>query len=106
MDRADIDHAVAMGFGWTDPEIAAAANDYLIASATTHPDRISAFASVNPAWGDTAVAEAQRCLDAGAVGIGEIHADTQGIDICDKDVMQPLMHLLAGQEPADHSACL
>ncbi len=95
MDRADIDHAVVMGFGWTDPEIAAAANDYLIASATTHPDRISAFASVNPAWGDTAVAEAQRCLDAGAVGIGEIHADTQGVDICDKDVMQPLMDLLA-----------
>ena len=94
MDEAGIDHAVVMGFGWTDPEIAATANDYLIAAATAQPDRISAFASVNPAWGDAAVAEARRCLDAGAVGLGEIHADTQGFDIGDRAVMAPIMALL------------
>ena len=90
-----VDHAVVMGFGWTDHgEIAAAANDYVIAAATSHPDRISAFASVNPAWGDAAVSEARRCLDAGAVGIGELHADTQGLDISDRTVMEPIMELL------------
>ena len=94
MDRARVDHAVVMGFGWTNRQIAAAANDYLITSAVAHPDRLSAFASVNPAWGDAAAAEVVRCLDAGAVGIGELHADTQGFDICDRAVMEPIMALL------------
>ena len=55
MDRAGVDHAVVMGFGWTDHGIAQTANDYLLSASKAHPDRISAFASVNPAWGDAAV---------------------------------------------------
>ncbi len=94
MDTAGIDRAVAMGFGWTDPDLAAEANDYLLQAAANHPDRIIAFASVNPAWGDAAVREASRCLDAGATGIGEIHADSQRFDISDAVVMAPLMALL------------
>lgn len=94
MDSADIDHAVVMGFGWTDQAVAMMVNDYLVGAAKAHPDRISAFASVNPAWGDAAVAEARRCLDGGAVGIGELHADTQGYDIGDMNVMEPIMTLL------------
>ena len=94
MDSAGIDHAVVMGFGWTNQAIATQANDYLAGASKAHPDRISAFASVNPAWGDAAVVEARRCLDAGAVGIGELHADTQGFDIGDVNVMEPVMTLL------------
>ena len=94
MDASGIDRSVVMGFGWTDRDIAKAANDYLIRSAKTHPDRISAFASVNPAWGNSAVIETRRCLDAGAIGIGELHADTQGFDITDMDTMAPIMSLL------------
>lgn len=94
MDAARIDRAVVMGFGWTDRAIAMTVNDYLVSVAKAHSDRISAFASVNPAWGDAAVVEARRCLDAGAVGIGELHADTQGFDISDRTVMAPVMELL------------
>ena len=94
MDAAGVDHAIAMGFGWTDPDIAVEVNDYLVEAATAHPDRITAFASVNPAWGAQAMREASRCLDAGACGIGEIHADTQRFDIADADLMEPLMALL------------
>ena len=96
MDATGVNRAVAMGFGWTDPDIAAEANDYLLRAAAAHPDRIIAFASVNPAWGDEAVREAARCLDAGATGIGEIHADSQQFDIADAAVMGPLMALLQG----------
>lgn len=112
MDAAEIDRAVIMGFGWTDPTIAMVVNDYLVSAAKAHPDRISAFASVNPAWGDAAIVEAQRCLEAGAVGLGELHADTQGFSIDDPDVMAPVMALLreAGapitihaSEPVGHS---
>ena len=94
MDDARIDHTVVMGFGWTDQGVAKVVNDYLVSVAKASPGRISAFASVNPAWGDAAVLEAQRCLDAGAVGIGELHADTQGYDIGDAEVMGPIMSLL------------
>ena len=94
MDRVGVDHAVVMGFGWTDHGIAQTANDYLLSASKAHPDRISAFASVNPAWGDATVVEARRCVDAGAAGIGELHADTQGFDICDRNVMEPIMALL------------
>lgn len=94
MDAAGVDRAVAMGFGWTDPDLAAEANDYLLRAAADHPDRIIALASVNPRWGDEAVREASRCLDAGATGIGEIHADSQRFDIADAAVMGPLMALL------------
>ena len=94
MDDAGVDHALTMGFGWTDPAIAQEANDYLLDAARTHPDRITALASVNPAWGASAISEARRCLDAGAAGIGELHADTQEFDITDAGVMEPLMELL------------
>ena len=94
MDAAGVDRAVAMGFGWTDPDIADEANDYVVRAAAAHPARIAAFASVNPAWGAQAVREASRCLDAGAAGIGEIHADSQRFDIADTAVMEPLMTLL------------
>ena len=94
LDAAGIDRAVAMGFGWTSPAVAAAANDYLLAAAAAHPDRITAFASVNPAWGNAAVAEAARCLHRGAAGIGELHADTQQFDITSRDTMAPLLELL------------
>ncbi len=91
MDAAGIDRAVVMGFGWTDPSVAAEANDYLLQAATAHPDRLTALASANPAWGEPAIEEAVRCFDAGAAGIGELHADSQGFDIGDTRIMAPLM---------------
>ena len=98
MDAAGVDHAVAMGFGWTDPDVAKEVNNYLIRAATSHPDRITAFASVNPAWSEAAAREASRCLDSGATGIGEIHADTQQFDIANADVIEPLMTLLRSRD--------
>lgn len=112
MDATGIDRAVIMGFGWTDRTVAMVVNDYLVSAAKAHPDRISAFASVNPAWGDAAIVEARRCLDAGAIGLGELHAGTQGYDIDDINVMEPIMTLLRdavlpvivhASEPVGHS---
>ncbi len=98
MDSAGVDHAVVLGFGWTNSALAAEANDYVIHAASTYPDRITAFVSVNPAWGEAAVREASRCLNAGASGIGEIHADSQLFDITDTDVLDALMTLLRSRE--------
>ena len=88
-----VDHAVVMGMGWTDYQVAVEANDYIIDAVAAHRDKLTGFASVNPAWGEAAVEEAQRCAAAGLRGIGELHPDTQGIDITDAAAMTPLMEL-------------
>jgi hypothetical protein len=66
---------------------------------------------VNPAWGAVAVAEIQRCVQAGLRGVGELHPDTQGFDLTDRETMQPLMDaalrlglpvLVHSSEPVGH----
>ena len=91
MDEDGIDVAVAMGIGWADYDTAREANDYIIEVASRWQSRIVGFAGINPAWGDKAVREAERCAHAGLRGIGELHPDTQNFDIADKDTMAELM---------------
>ena len=93
MNRDGVDHAIVMGMGWADYHVAAEANDYIIEAAAAHTDRLTGFASVNPAWGEAAVKEAERCAAAGLRGIGELHPDTQGFDITDTATVAPLMDL-------------
>ncbi|MGY8880174.1 MAG: amidohydrolase family protein, partial [Dehalococcoidia bacterium] len=61
MDEAGIDVSVCAGFGWTDPEVGRISNDYNLEAAQSHPDRLVAFCSVNPLWGEDAVEEVKRC---------------------------------------------
>ena len=93
MDKDRVDRSVAMGIGWTDPGLAREVNDYIIESVRNYPDRIIGFCSVNPAWGELAAREVERCARAGLVGIGELHANTQGFDIGDTDTMRPLLEV-------------
>ena len=98
MDRDGVDRAVVMGLGWTDRQIATEANDYLIQAASDYPDRLTGFCSVNPAWGKAALKEVERCAAAGLKGIGELHPDSQRIDIADKKSMAPVMDLAQSLE--------
>ena len=93
MDEDGVDRSVSMGIGWTDPGLAREANDYIIEAARKYPGRIIGFCSVNPAWGDAAAREAERCAKAGLLGIGELHADTQRFDLGDADTMRPLLEV-------------
>jgi len=93
MDRGGVDRSVVMGMGWTDPNVAIEANDYIIQAVSDNPRRLIGFCSVNPVWGEKAFVEAKRCLTAGLSGIGELHADTQGFDITDVAMMAPIMEL-------------
>ena len=91
MDEDGVDVSVVMGIGWTDLDLARAANDYLVEAVATHPDRLIGLAGVNPAWGEEAVHETRRCAEAGLRGIGELHPHTQGYDLADIETMAPLM---------------
>ena len=93
MTRDGVDHAVVMGMGWTDPEVSKEANDYIIEAALANPDHLTGFLSVNPAWGEAALREVERCAYAGLRGIGELHPDTQAVDITDASTMAPMMDL-------------
>jgi predicted TIM-barrel fold metal-dependent hydrolase len=112
MDAAGVDRAVVLGYGWWDPAVARIANDYLIESSKRSNGRLIPFCSVNPRWGKGAIAEAVRCAEAGARGIGELHPDTQEFDVADASVMQPLMSAAEaldlivtthGSEPVGHA---
>ncbi len=95
MDRHGVSRSVVMGIGWNDPVLAEESNDYVAGSVQRYPDRLMGFCSVNPSWGDAAVAEMERCAAAGLKGVGEIHPDTQRLDITDGPRMTPFMETAA-----------
>ena len=111
MDEDGVDLSVVLGYGWCDPEVAREANDCLLDAAARYPDRIAAFCSVHPGWRDDALREVERCADAGAIGIGELHPTSQGIDLATDESIEPLARLAAergllitvhGSEPVGH----
>ena len=111
MDSAGVDVSVCAGFGWTDPEIATESNNYNISAAQQYADRLVAFCSVNPLWGEAAVQEVERCHEAGALGIGELHPNTQGILDADLAALAPVFDkakelempiMLHASEPVGH----
>ncbi len=112
MDTAGIDVSVAAGYGWTDSGVARTSNDYILDAARKHPGRIAPFCSVNPLWGQSAVEEVRRCVEAGARGIGELHPDTQGIISADLATLAPVLDaarelripvLIHASEPVGHA---
>ncbi|MDX6259223.1 MAG: uncharacterized protein QOH84_911 [Kribbellaceae bacterium] len=68
----------------TDREIAVdnrAGNDAILAAAAAHPDRLLPMATVNPWFGERAVAELGRAVGNGAVGL-KLHPALQGFVLC------------------------
>ena len=68
MDDANVDIAVAVGIGWTDPGVARESNDYLIECTARSDGRLLAFGSVNPAWGAAALVRGGAMRHRGARG--------------------------------------
>ena len=111
MDEDGVDLSVALGYGWCDRDVAREANDCLLDAAARYPGRIAAFCSVHPGWGEDALREVERCADAGAVGIGELHPTSQGIDLASDESFAPIARFAAergllvavhGSEPVGH----
>lgn len=93
MDEAGVDVAVLCPFPWTTMKRCVENNDYLLEVASDHPDRLLPFFIVNPRYGGRSLEEARRCLDKGARGLGELHAQPQGFDPTDTDLLAPLVDL-------------
>lgn len=93
MDEAGVDLSVAFGFAFADLGLCRTCNAYVLDAAREHPERVIPFAVVNPRVGHAASREAQRCLEMGASGIGELMPDGQGFHLTDYDLLDPLMEL-------------
>ncbi len=79
MDRAGVERAVLLGWYWLRAENCALQNRFYADLVRRHPDRLSAFATVQPAAGaDQAVAELHRARAEGLSGIGELSPHSQG----------------------------
>lgn len=110
MDAASIRRSVVCGWPWRDPALCREHNDFLADACRRYPDRLSWLAIVNPGVRNAA-AEIERCVDLGAVGIGELNADAQNfawedtgplmavVDACVSLDIPMLMHC---SEPVGH----
>ena len=91
MDEAGIDLSVVLNAGWVSHELCVKTNDYILDSVSRYPARLIGFCAIQPGAGDAAIAELERCAEAGAKGIGELRSDVQGFDLTDKAKMKPLV---------------
>ncbi len=93
MDEQGVDVSVVSGFPWRNPDYAKANNDYIIESVLKYPDRIRGLACFDLSW-QGAAREAERCLDAGMSGVGELAFYMSGIDATAIRFLEPVMDLL------------
>ena len=92
MTHEGITASVAFGFPFQDIGLCRACNVYVLDAARRYPGAILPFAVTNPC-ATGSVAEAQRALEAGALGIGELIPDGQGFALNDERTLAPLMEL-------------
>ncbi|MCG8568136.1 MAG: amidohydrolase family protein [Desulfobacterales bacterium] len=93
MDEQGVDISVVSGFPWRNPDYAVANNDHIIESVQAHPDRIRGLACFDVSW-TGAAREAERCIDAGLSGVGELAFYMSGIDETAIRFLEPVMDVL------------
>lgn len=93
LDDDGIAAACAFGFSWNSATTTRLGNDYVLDAAKRFPARILPFACVNPLAGAEARREAERCLAAGARGLGEIATYGAGLGPAVRETLAPLADL-------------
>jgi len=94
MNREGIDISVVLNIGWSDHELCLETNSYIMDAIARYPDRLVGFCSVQPLAGAKALYELERCIQGGMKGIGELRCDTQGFDLGDRALMEPIARML------------
>ena len=94
MEISKIDTSVILGMGWSDHKFNEYINDYLIESSNNYPTQLIPVTGIILSKTNEGVYEAERCMNLGVKGFGEIHADSQNIDITNKDILSPYTEIL------------
>jgi len=79
MDAAAIERAVLLGWYWENHDTGVAQNRFFASCVRTYPDRLSAFAAVQPKAGEAALTELRRAREDGLIGVGELCPHAVGI---------------------------
>jgi len=106
MDAAGVDHAVVLGFGWVDPILCSAHNEFLDDVVRRYPDRLSAFGAIQPREPERAAVEVERLSRLGFKGVGELMPHLQGYALADERTMAPVAEaaLAAGLPVLTHAS--
>ncbi len=84
MDQAGVARAVLLGWYWEKLETCAWQNRFFGECVRAHPDRLLAFAALNPTGGHwSTLGEMHRARDDGLLGIGELSPHSQNYPIAD-----------------------
>ena len=94
MDKEGVDISVIVNYGWTTHELCVETNDYILESIARYPRRLVGFCAVQPNAGEAAIAEIERCAQAGIKGVGEMRPDIQLFDPGDEMFMAPLVEVM------------
>jgi len=94
MDETGVAQSVIFGFAFRDQGLCRETNDYVLDAVRRHPGRLVGFACVSPE-APGAVAELERCLDAGLQGCGELFPDGQGFALVDSGGLDRVAAVLA-----------
>lgn len=92
MDDGRIDRSVVFGFPWKNPDRVKLHNDYILEAVERYPGRLIGFCCLD-LFSDSAVSEAERCLEKGLVGIGELACYLSGIDTQFVKRLDPIMNI-------------
>ncbi len=87
-DEAGVWGLGMQGWYWNDPGLMRMHNDYMAEMIAAHPDRLRGFISINPLFGEEALAEIERCAHMGFSGIGELGPGGCGFDFNAPELMQ------------------
>jgi uncharacterized protein len=97
MEESGVDRTVVMGFPWKDGGLCRAHNDYLLDAIGRYPDKLIAFATIQPLDAKDAQ-ELERCLSSGMMGMGELGPDGQKFDIEDRWVLEATCEVLKAHD--------
>lgn len=86
MDEEGVDRALVMGFPWSSEDTAKRHNEWLLAEAQKHPDRLSPLAAFDilAPW---ALKHAEAMLRAGHFGLGELALYDRGFGEAELDLL-------------------
>ena len=92
MDEQQVDQSVVFGFPWKDEETYREHNDYVLDATARYPRRLIGLGCFDP-LGEGAASEAERCMDAGLSGIGELALYGAPMDEAALDRLAPIMRV-------------
>ena len=97
MDENEVNKSVIFGFPWKNPETFRMHNDYIMEMVQKYPRRFAGLGCFDPS-ADQAVAETERCLEGGLVGIGELAFYQAGIDELALKQLGPIMKMCTDRD--------